>query len=102
MQCYQYALKIVGMKMWDANLVQRIIKFKRKSLEKALGFNVTSGESIYVLQELEEDVRFEVQLQGEKYAIYIEKETQRNVHLDDKFSNQDNEVSQQILNIIVK
>lgn len=31
------------MEIFDANLVQQIVKFKRSSLEKALGLNVVSG-----------------------------------------------------------
>jgi len=42
-QVYQYKLEIVGMEMWDANLVQKIIKFKRTALDKALGLYVCSG-----------------------------------------------------------
>lgn len=43
-QVFQYRLDIVGMEMWDANLVQRIVKFKNKALEKALGLYVVSGQ----------------------------------------------------------
>jgi len=31
------------MEMWDSNLVQQIVRFKRKALETALGMNVCSG-----------------------------------------------------------
>ena len=31
-QVFQYALEIVGMEMWDANLVQKIVRFKRNAL----------------------------------------------------------------------
>ena len=48
------------MEMWDSNLVQKIVRFKRNALEKALGLYVSSGASIYMLTELEEDVRFDV------------------------------------------
>lgn len=61
-QVFQYRLEIVGMEMWDANLVQRIVKFKGKALEKALGLYVVSGQSIYVLSELDEDVSFDAQI----------------------------------------
>jgi hypothetical protein len=42
-QVFQYRLDIIGMEIFDANLVQQIVKFKRSSLEKALGLNVVSG-----------------------------------------------------------
>lgn len=48
------------MEMWDANLVQQLIKYKRKTLDKAFGLHVVSGQQIYMLQELEEDVTFAV------------------------------------------
>jgi hypothetical protein len=32
------------MEMWDAGLVQKIIRFKRSALEKALGLYVSSGQ----------------------------------------------------------
>lgn len=102
MAVYQYALKINGLAVWDAAQVQRIIKFKNKALNKALGLYVTSGESIYTVTELDEDVRFDVALSGEKFVIYIDKETQKIIQFDDKFNNSDNTVAQQIINIIVK
>lgn len=41
---FQYRLEILGMQVWDANLVQKILRFKRSALEKALGLHVPSGE----------------------------------------------------------
>lgn len=74
-QVFQYALEIVGMELWDANLVQKIVRFKRSALEKSLGLYVVSGSSIYMLTELEEDVKFEVSFSGAKYSIVIEQST---------------------------
>lgn len=90
---FQYKLEIVGMEMWDAHLVQKIINFKRSALDKALGLYVCSGASIYVLSGLEEDVVFDVSLQGAKYTIFIDKSTLSMVQLNGKFDNQDNSVS---------
>jgi hypothetical protein len=59
------------MSIWDANLVQKIVNLKRKTLEKALGLYVLSGEQIYLLSELEEDVKFAVQMQSNKFTILI-------------------------------
>ena len=44
--------------MWDANLVHQILKVRRKELEMALGPHVCSGQQIYTLTELEEDLCF--------------------------------------------
>jgi hypothetical protein len=32
------------MEMFDANLIQQVVKFKRAAMEKALGLNVVSGQ----------------------------------------------------------
>jgi len=76
MLVYQYKIEILGMEMWDANLVQQICRFKRKALETALGMNVVSGSQIYTLQELEENVDFPALYQSAKYTIVIDKATQ--------------------------
>lgn len=101
-QVYQYALQIIGMEMWDSNLVQKIIRFKRTALEKALGLYAVSGACIYILSELDEDVKFDCMMQGTKYVIYIDKSTLSLVTLEDKFDNQDNTVTQTLINIIIK
>ncbi len=101
-QVFQYKLEIVGMEMWDAALVQKICRYKRSALEKALGLYVCSGAAIYVLQELEEDLIFDVLLGGAKYKILIRKVNQSIVQLDGKFENSDNSVSQNLINIIIK
>lgn len=102
MTVFQYRLEILGMKVWDANLVQKIIRFKRSALEKALGLYVPSGEQIYMLTELDEDVKFDVTMQGNKYTILIKQSTQSVVTMDGKFENQDNSVNQNLINIIIK
>ena len=67
------------MEMWDANLVQKILRFKRSALDKALGLHVCSGPSIYMLCELEDDLLFEVCLQSTKYKIVVQRSTQCSV-----------------------
>jgi hypothetical protein len=76
MLAYSYKIEILGMEMWDANLVQQICSFKRKALDTALGFNAVSGSQIYTLQELEENVDFPALYRGTKYTIVISKATQ--------------------------
>lgn len=36
---YQYKLEIIGMKIWDASLVHRILKSKKTAIDTALGLN---------------------------------------------------------------
>ena len=43
-QVFQYKLDILGMEMFDANLIQQVVRFKRAAMEKALGLNVVSGQ----------------------------------------------------------
>jgi len=50
------------MHVWDTNLVHRVMKLKRTSLERALGPHVCSGKSIYTLQEIDEDLVFKVKV----------------------------------------
>lgn len=72
MQVYQYALEIIGMEIFDTDLIQKVVRYKRSALDKALGLYVVSGQSIYMLHELEEDVKFDVSFLGNKYTIMIE------------------------------
>lgn len=90
------------MEMWDANLVLKILKFKSKALELALGLYVPSGKSIYMLTELEEDVKLNVCLRGTTYTIVIGKETQSMQTLSGQFNNSDNSADQSLINIIIK
>jgi len=90
------------MEMWDPNLVERIMKLKRAALEKALGFFFFSGQSIYVIAELDQDVHFDVQAQNVRYKIMITQSTQSSLTLDDKFENSENTVRQAMINIIIK
>ena len=62
---YQYVLDIKPDEFWEAHRVHEIIKSKKTSLEKALGFYVVSGKTIYTLTELEESLMFKTVLRGE-------------------------------------
>lgn len=88
--------------MWDANLVHRVMKLKRTALERALGLHVCSGKSIYTLNELEEDLVFKTKLAGGEYSIIISVETCTIVTLNGTFSNKENDVKQQLINVIIK
>lgn len=99
---FMYVLDILPMHVWDPNLVHRVMKLKRTALERALGPHVCSGKSIYTLQEIEEDLVFKVKVQGEEYTIAINVDSCSVVNLNDTFSNKDNDVKQQIINVIIK
>ena len=71
-------------------------------MEAALGLNVCSGESIYLLRELEEDCRFTTQVGGQHYEIEIRVATHSFVNLKDSFDNEKNTTTQQLINVILK
>lgn len=98
----QYELEIKGMDIWDANLMQRIMRYKRTALEQCLGQFVVSGKAIYSLQELENDFSIDVCLKDTKYTIFIGVSSQTRVHLSSNFSNEENSVDQTMINIIIK
>jgi hypothetical protein len=100
---YQYALEITPMHVWDANLVHRVMKLKRTALERALGPHVCSGKSVYTLAEIDTDLVFKTgKIQGEEYTISISVDTCSVVNLNSNFSNKENDVKQQIINVIIK
>ena len=62
---HQYALEVTPSEMWEAHRVHEIIKTKKTALEKALGFYVVSGKTIYTLIELEESLIFKTTYKGD-------------------------------------
>ena len=81
------------MEIWDANLVLKIVKFKRAALEKVLGSYVVSGKQIYVLQSIDEDLSLSATIGSAHYTISVEQKSLTMVLLDAKFVNQENTVS---------
>ena len=91
------------MHVWDANLVYRVMKLKRAALERALGPHVCSGKSVYTLTEIDSDLVFKVgKIQGDEYTISISVDTCSVINLNSNFSNKENDVKQQIINVIIK
>ena len=88
--------------MWEAARVHDIIRTKKTSLEKALGAYVVSGKTIYTLTELDETLVFKTTYRGEQAQIKIDKDTGCQIHLTGTFKNQDNDVSQNLINVILK
>jgi hypothetical protein len=101
-QVFQYALDISPMHVWDSNLVHKVMRLKRTALERALGPHVCSGKSVYTLNEIDQDLSFKVKVQSEEYTIAINQESQCVVNLNGTFSNKENDVKQQIVNVIIK
>lgn len=101
---YQYRFDIMPMTVFDPTVIQRVLRLKRKILDSAFGLYVHSGQSIYSTNELDESLKFPVQLKDVTYQVKIDTSTQTLVTLDRDggFENADNYVGQQLLNIIVK
>lgn len=85
MVVYQYKIEVRELDIWDANLVQQIVKQKRRALDRILGQYVTSGAQLYTITELDESIEMAVPLNGTKYSLVIDKSTQATVTLDDEF-----------------
>ena len=99
---HQYVLDIKPDEMWEAARVHDIIRTKKTSLEKALGAYVVSGKTIYTLTELDETLVFKTTYRGEQAQITIDKDTGCQIHLTGTFENQENDVSQNLINVILK
>ena len=99
---YQYALEIKPDEFWEAHRVHDIVRTKKSSLEKAIGYYVVSGKMIYTLTELEETLIFKTTYRGVQCTIKIDTETGSNIHLTDNFENKNNDVSQNLINVILK
>ena len=56
---YQYALTVSPDEIVDASIIHEILGQKNRRLFKLLGAYVPSGQSIYVLAPIEEDVTIE-------------------------------------------
>jgi len=76
-------LQIHGMEVWDASLVHTIIRACRRPIDLALGLNVCSGQQVYTVTELNEDISFYVTHNSKKYTIFIRKDTQSEVNLSE-------------------
>ena len=99
---YQYVLDITPDEMWEAHRVHDIIRTKKTSLEKALGAYVVSGKTIYTLCELEDSLVFKTIFKGDQAMIKIDKDSGCQIHLTDNFENKANEISQNLINVILK
>ena len=82
---YQYALRIKPDEFWEAHHVHEVVRTKRNDLERALGTYCVSGQSVYVLSELEDSFMFKTKYRGQQASIHIEKETCAVIRLTDTF-----------------
>ena len=86
----------------ETSRVHEIIRKNRTNLERALGYYVPSGRTIYTLTELDESLSFATPVRGVHYHVSIDKSTETMVHLSENFQNKDNEVAQMLINVILK
>jgi hypothetical protein len=97
-----YVLEVQPMHIWDPNLVNKVMRLKRTALERALGPHVCSGKSLYTLNEIDQDLVFKAKVGSEEYTISVNMDSVCVVNLNDTFSNKENDVKQQIINVIIK
>lgn len=93
---------MVGIKLEDPHLVQRIMNSKREKLEDMFGRYICSNQLLYVMQPLDEDFKMPIKYQGSDYTILILVSSQSGVYLDSQFRNQDNSTNQNLINVIIK
>jgi hypothetical protein len=99
---YQYAMTVSPDEIVDASVIHEILGLKNRRLFKLLGAYVPSGQSIYVLAPIEEDVTIETSFQDRPCVINISKNTETTCVLNADFINRQNSVVQAIFNILFK
>ena len=72
---YQYALRIIPDEIFDASRVHDILRTKHRFIYKIMGTYAPSGQMIFTMQPIEEDVNVETVYQGQPCTIIIEKST---------------------------
>ena len=73
------------MELWDPNLVQQILKSKRREMETVLGNYVCSGKIVYTITEIDQSLRFKTIFKGQTYFIVIDKVTGEGTHTADQY-----------------
>ena len=97
---YQYAIDIDPDDFFENEKFMNIIQKNRK-LEAAIGFFAVSGKSIYTLNEIDESMSYKVNFRGHLYTVKIDKSSGQVFNLSKDFANEDNTLSQTILNIVL-
>ena len=101
-QVYQYALRILPNEIFDASLVHEILATKHRFIYKILGNYAPSGQVIYTMNQISEDVNVETTYKGQACQIIVEKSTETTTSLDANFINSQTSVCQAVFNVILK
>lgn len=99
---YQYALIILPNEIFDASLVHEILATKHRFIYKILGNYAPSGQVIYTMNQISEDVNVETTYKGQACQIIVEKSTETTTCLDANFINSQTSVCQAVFNVILK
>ena len=83
---YQYALRILPDEIFDASRVNDILKTKHRYIYKLMGTYAPSGQMIFTMSPIEEDVNIETTYLGQPCQIMIEKSTETQTLLNADFS----------------
>ena len=99
---FQYVVRITPDEFCEADKARAIFRTKARAIEAAIGTNFFSGNNIYTLNEIAEDVSFDTNFRGTACQISIEVEDGNQIELDANFINKETSLSQNIINCIIK
>jgi hypothetical protein len=99
---YQYALRILPDDIFDASVVHDILATKHRRIYRILGSYAPSGQMIFTMNQISEDVHEETTFKGHDCQIIIEKNTETITRLDENFINSQTTVCQSVFNVILK
>lgn len=102
MVAYQYALSVTPNEIFESAIVHDIMITKNRRLFKLLGSFVPSGQMIFTLEPIAEDVVVETSFKNRACVIQIEKNTETVVRFTPEFVNRQNSVVQALFNILFK
>ena len=95
-------VRITPDEFMDTDKARAILRTKARALNEAIGVHFFTGNNLYTLTQMEEDMEFETNLRGTPATIKIEVGRGNVIQLDEHFTNEDSTLSQMIINCVVK
>jgi len=99
---YQYVIRITPEEFNESDKTRAIVRTKYKVMNDILGTHFFSGNNIYMLNPLEEDVTIETSFRGAEATILIDTTSSNEIVLDKNFVNTEKSLSQNIINCVIK
>ena len=98
---YQYSLEITPDEFWEADKAMKVLKLKWKQITATIGPFVPAGRTVLTLSKISESIDWNINVRGENANVKIPIESEKEIYLNDEFSNKDNDVKQTVLNLII-